>query len=184
MDGHHEVCRARGHGIPSLFGVFVGYNMPELSKHRKRQVENMSSEVLQQHSKQLFLALQASFWQRSAWRPFQKDVESLARSISEYAQYLEEKNKQMKFYHAQSETPRSVGENLYFTVLPVSTDIAFTAFKSVEEALKAKELYQHIPLIDHIPQEPSKKYELMKRLKRVGLPFPAALLTYQGDASY
>ena len=91
VDGYQEVLKSRACEIPSVFGGFVGYNLPEMSKHRKRPMGNMSGEVLKQHSKQLFLCLQASYWERSIWQPFHGDVETLARALAEYASYLNEK---------------------------------------------------------------------------------------------
>ena len=35
LDGHHEVFASRSCPIPMLFKSFVGFNKPELSKHRK-----------------------------------------------------------------------------------------------------------------------------------------------------
>jgi hypothetical protein len=80
--------KSRACEIPSVFGTFVGYNLPEISKHRKRPIGNISGEVFQQHSKQL---LQASYWERPIWQPFHTDVETLARALAEYASYLNEK---------------------------------------------------------------------------------------------
>ena len=39
IDGHHQVLGKRGHKIPQLFHLFVGYNNPETSKHRKRNLQ-------------------------------------------------------------------------------------------------------------------------------------------------
>jgi len=36
IDGHHQTFADQSHPIPPLFKSFVGYNTPELSKHRKR----------------------------------------------------------------------------------------------------------------------------------------------------
>jgi hypothetical protein len=41
IDGHHEVLAKRGHKIPPLFHHFIGYNNPESSKHRKRNLQNL-----------------------------------------------------------------------------------------------------------------------------------------------
>ena len=57
VDGHHEVIKSRSGEIPSVFTSFTGYNLSETSKHRKQQVGNMLREVLQQHSRQLFVSL-------------------------------------------------------------------------------------------------------------------------------
>lgn len=44
VDGHHGVLSSRSCPIPSLFTRFNGYNRPELSKHRKRSISNLSRE--------------------------------------------------------------------------------------------------------------------------------------------
>ena len=56
VDGHHDVFKDRGFQIPGVFSSFVGYNTPEASKHRKRQVGNMSGETLANHAKHLLRA--------------------------------------------------------------------------------------------------------------------------------
>ena len=43
IDGQHEVFSRRSVEIPECFRWYTGYNKPELSKHRKRTLENMSS---------------------------------------------------------------------------------------------------------------------------------------------
>ena len=50
IDGHHEVLASRSCPIPSLFKSFVGFNKPELSKHRKRSISNMSKDKLLEYS--------------------------------------------------------------------------------------------------------------------------------------
>ena len=56
FDGRHHVLSNQGRKIPSAFSKFVGYNNPELHKHRKRQVGNMSGSVLDSMSKHCFIA--------------------------------------------------------------------------------------------------------------------------------
>ena len=46
VDGHHEKLKRQSAAIPDYFGRFTGYNLPELSKHRKRQHTNLSSSIL------------------------------------------------------------------------------------------------------------------------------------------
>ena len=50
IDGHHDVFRSRSCTIPTYFSKFVGFNRPELSKHRKRSISNMSREKLLEHA--------------------------------------------------------------------------------------------------------------------------------------
>ncbi len=47
IDGHHNVLSSH---IPLLFSKFVGYNRPELSKHRCRSVSNLTRDKLQEHA--------------------------------------------------------------------------------------------------------------------------------------
>lgn len=70
VDGHHEVFKSQSIDIPNLFSAFTGYNPPEVSKHRKREVGNLSAEVLQKHSSQLFTCVQCSYWDLPAWHAF------------------------------------------------------------------------------------------------------------------
>ena len=88
VDGHHESLKKQCCPIPEFFSRFTGYNTPELSKHRKRSVQNLSSSSLQAMSTSLFRTLQASYWKRPLWQGFHSEVESLVRSIADYTEYL------------------------------------------------------------------------------------------------
>ena len=46
VDGHHEKFKKQSAPIPDYFARFTGYNLPQLSKHRKRQSTNFSSSML------------------------------------------------------------------------------------------------------------------------------------------
>ena len=177
VDGHHDVFRSRGFQLPSVYSIFTGYNTPEASKHRKRQVGNLSGEIIANHAKHLFMCQQCSYWAIPAWHTFRDDVESLARSLSGYADYLGKKNKQMKFLHSQLQPVRTVGDNLQFQYLP-SASVVLPDFEELERALKAKNQFQSLQLESLCPQNSSKRYELLKKLKNICLPFPTAMLTY------
>ncbi len=41
IDGHHNVFARRGVHIPDRFSRFQGYNVPELTKHRRRLATNV-----------------------------------------------------------------------------------------------------------------------------------------------
>ena len=58
IDVQHDVFRSRDHLIPSTFHSFSGYNQPQLSKHRKRDRENMSCTSLRVCADALFGCLQ------------------------------------------------------------------------------------------------------------------------------
>jgi hypothetical protein len=84
----------------------------------------------------------------------------------------------MKTLHTKLQPIREVGDHLTFMFLPVASDIAFSAFQRLEQALQAKEYYQSVQIADFAPDEASKRYNYTKRLKTRGLPFPTAMLTY------
>ena len=67
IDGHHHIFSCRGFPIPNCFDQFQGFNVPEASKHRKRQAPNMSCDKLEALSSKLFMLLQSSFMQRPHW---------------------------------------------------------------------------------------------------------------------
>ena len=62
--GHHDVVSKQGFSIPSFASKFEGNNCPELSKHRKRNRENLSCSALKSLSSHLFDCLQFPFWER------------------------------------------------------------------------------------------------------------------------
>ena len=76
---------------------------------------------------------------RDPFGSLRNDVESLARSWSQYASYLNEKNKQMKIAHDQLQPIRDVGDHFTFVFLPVS-DTALITFQPLEQALQARVL--------------------------------------------
>ena len=81
IDGHHDVFKARSFSIPPAFHPFTGYNLPELSKHRKRSRQNMSSTSLRLCSNALFACLQGVYWDRQCWKDLKQNFEGLATSL-------------------------------------------------------------------------------------------------------
>ena len=100
VDGRHHVFSNQSVLIPSVFFNFVGYNRPELSKHRKRTVSNISGSVLRSVSSHLLHCLQASYWNRQHWVQLKNDVEQFAQALGGYAGYLEKSLKKTKLNHS------------------------------------------------------------------------------------
>lgn len=48
LDGNHETLSSRSCHVPAVFSCFVGFNVPEKLKHRKRTIQSLSTEVLGQ----------------------------------------------------------------------------------------------------------------------------------------
>ena len=75
IDGRHHVFSNQGYSIPSIFSKFTEYNQPETSKHRKRELSNLSVAVLESVSSHLFQCLQGGYWERDAcWASLKVDV--------------------------------------------------------------------------------------------------------------
>ena len=127
IDGHHDSFSSRGHQIPSYFSEFQGFNVPELSKHRKRATCNMSAATLEALAQKLFRLLQASYFMRDGWGIMKAECENLAHSLQKYAQMLQEKKKSMKIVHSSPTPWRCITKGLdLFYVKPakkLSTDL-------------------------------------------------------------
>ena len=87
----------------------MGYNRPELSKHRKR---DHSRDTLLSLSTGLFNVLQYSFWTRGQWGDVKFSVDQLAHTLANYCDLLAVKSRRMNSLHASSTTVRSISSNL------------------------------------------------------------------------
>ena len=112
VDGHHDTLRKQSCPVPRLFQQFVGYNTPKVSKHRKRQVSNMSAIALCTLASSLYQNLQGSFWSHVSFRRLQQQTLLLALSLAGYADYLLSQNKIMKAVHARSVPVRQMSESM------------------------------------------------------------------------
>ena len=158
VDGHHHVFASQGHQIPPIFTKFVGYNQPELSKHRKRQASNMSATVLQSLSSHLFHCLQGSYWYRFGWLVMRTDVEQLAQSLAEYTDYLETSKKKMKLHHTLTSPIRVLADNIQFQFLPVRGSVPCTLLEGLDAQLGEVPDYQYVLVEDVCPADYRAKY--------------------------
>ena len=111
IDGSHSTLSERSCEIPEVFQKFNGYNQPQSHKHRKRQVNSPSRDVLLAHSQSLFAVLQCSFWNRSGWIELKPSAEHLARSLARYADQLLAKRIRIQNIHESNEVIRDIGQN-------------------------------------------------------------------------
>ena len=100
---YHEVLASRACQIAVCFSTFVGYNRPELSKHRKRSISNLSRDVLLEHATVLHDYAMSSWIQQPEWEAFKTAFLQLIEAISAYASYLAIRNKSMKRHHSSPE---------------------------------------------------------------------------------
>ena len=61
LDCRYPIFTKQGYSIPQIFTKFIGYNIPEASKHRKRSLDNMSAMALCDHSTSLLACLQSNY---------------------------------------------------------------------------------------------------------------------------
>ena len=172
IDGHHHVFKK----IPSIFSKFIGYNRPEISKHRKRQVANMSGIVLRSLAAHLFHCLQAGYWNRSDWTEIKTDVEQLAQSLAQYSDYLERNLKKVRLNHSLASPVRELSTNLHFQFLPICDSTSSS--QAIVTKLEGMPDYQHIAVEDYCPADFRVKYRFVQKIKTTGFPFHTALLSY------
>ena len=177
IDNHHATFFARGCEIPACFAQFQGYNMPELSKHRKRTSGNMSGDILQALSQKVFRLVQANYFLRDEWEVMRRECETLAHSLQKYADILLEKNKYMKVVHSSTTPWRSVTKGLDLFYLKPTDKLPYELTK-INQAVAEIDFYNKIDLHPLLPTNPKKRYLIIKALKEQGLEVPSVLCVY------
>ena len=176
IDGHHSTISDRGYQIPACFKEFQGYNTPELSKHRKRSVNNMSAAVIESLSTKLFRLLQANYFSRDSWASMRRSCELLANTLHQYAHEIQDKNKMMKSVHSSISPWRSI-ENGIDVVYLKPTGSVCSELQGICNALIEINPYSMVDLHDYLPSDNQKRYFMIKKLK-AGLSVSALLLIY------
>ena len=174
IDGHHESLSSRNCEVPQLFRPFVGYNMPELTKHRKRQSTNLSSDALSMHVSSLYYSLLVSWISTKKWEALKASTLSLAKSLDHYLAYLKEQSKKMTLHHYS--TSQSVADNTTITVLPTN---AFPSphVKKLNDTILTKNPYEVVHIDEYAPADRKKRYTFIQDLRK-GLSKRCVLCTY------
>ena len=162
--------------IVNFHSSFKGYNKPELSKHRKRGVENMCAAVIRAHSSSLFGCLQNVYWSRPRFQNFKHSIEQLAGSLAEYGDYLGSQNKRAKEIHSSPVPVRQLSQSLSVTVIK-NSGLCYPRYNDLVKLLSNLEPYQHISLTGICPDQPRKRYRFLQDLKN-GLNVSVVSLTY------
>ena len=177
IDGHHEVFASQGFSLPSFAPRFMKYNCPELSKHRKRQAQNMSRSELNLVSSHIFDCLQAHYWSDEPWSAFKGEVEQLAQSIHRYSEYLQRSCKKSCFNQSRLTPVRQVSENVSFQFLPQCRSLQ-PILNELSMKLQECADYEYLAVEDFSPNSSISKYQYTQCMKNHGFPFPAVLVTY------
>ena len=179
IDGRHAIIEHHSSPIPTTFSRFVGFNVPEKSKHRKRVLGNMQHNVLSEIHQSLFRLLQASFWQREKWRKFRDDVESLASCLAHYCDYLGDQCKKMKLNHVSSTPVRSLADSICVKfVKPCTRDRCLHHFAELNQHMERSQPYEHAFLNQFTPDDPRRRYDYLQSLERSGCKFPIVIVTH------
>ena len=178
VDGYQAVFSVRAMPMPKLFQRFSNYNMPHLSKHRKRRTANLSSDQLNGFVQDLCTILQHPYWDREQWKELKSSVTELCESLAGYVEYLQMKNKRSKINHRSPTPVRELGENIRLKFLP-KADTIQEQLQPINSLIHEKPSYTCLPLMDYTPNDPIKKHRFMATLESTGLSVSCILLVYQ-----
>ena len=103
LDGHHQALKDRCMEVPSEFYRFQGYNKPEASKHRCRDIGNLEANTLDAYSSSLNKLLLQPWFDLKGWRTMRTAVTLLAECMAKYAAYLKSKCESVQKHHASLE---------------------------------------------------------------------------------
>ena len=159
--------------MPVVFKQFSDYNVPQMSKHRKRANTSLSAQV---HSHRLFACLQAGFWDHACWKTLKAEVELLARMLQTYADVISEKRLKMLELHGSQEQVRTIANSMtvhYLAARHTLEQCLQDLLSSIEEA------GPNVPvsLESFLPSDRRRRYEYVEHVK-TGMKMPTVLVTY------
>ena len=129
LDRRHHIFERINKPISSSFNCFVGYDVPQLSKHRKRVTRNLSSDkpliFLQYFLRTTGIEL-AGVTSRSSFLSF----------LGAYSDYSIEKNKKTKANHRSPTPVRDLPENLHLKYLAPADEHVPAPLKAIDELLQ------------------------------------------------
>ena len=152
IDGHHEVFSSRSCPIPSFFSGFVGYNRPELSKHRKRSISNLSRNRLLEHATSLQDHATNSWIQQPEWATFLTALVKLIESLSSYASYLAIRSNAMKQHHASPEPAVTFSDAVSVRYLPKTVATISPLLSALDSKISESEMYELVYVNDFAPK--------------------------------
>ena len=116
IDGHEETLSSHGCAIPPLYRTFQGYNLPEMSKYRKRTLTNLSCDQIASHTAALYDVLLLSWMSTNKWKVIKDATQALAKSLDVYIAYLKQAKK-VREHHRSNDLP--VADKLWLHFYPL-----------------------------------------------------------------
>ncbi len=179
VDGYQAVFSVRAMPVPKLFQRFSDYNLPHLSKLRKRRTANLSSDQLNGFVQDLCTILQQPYWDREHWKELKLPVIELCESLAGYVEYLRMKNKRSKINHRSPTPIRELGENIRLKFLPKADCGTQEQLQPINTWIHENPTYTYLSLMDYTPTDPIKKHRFIATLESTGLSSSCILLVYQ-----
>lgn len=173
VDGHHHTLRESGNPVPPNMAKFMGYNKPELSKHRKRKSSNLDVQSLKYHASSLRGFLLSSWMKDDSWKTMREDVMKLSSSLEGYVALLVSKRKKPTDAGCSR---ASIGDSMHFQTLPLTENFSFQLQPLVDE-LRGKEYYTFVFVRDFAPSQRAERFRYIRNLEQ-GLPFHTILYTH------
>ena len=156
IDGHEGTLAARACQVPKDLEVLLGYNKPEKSKHRRKDIANLSCDILDHHVSTLNHFLLHS-WTRSAiWTPVRKIIMQLLASLCSYVKYLKQKNAEMKKNHSMSLPVRNIVDSVLYTSIKAAVWVRpslAAKYAPLESILLTQDFFTPVFVNDYAPAD-------------------------------
>ena len=174
LDGQYDKINDnvnKDNSVPSVIvKKFSGFNLPQLHKHRKRVLVNLSAEKLEKMCIKVKEVRQCMpFFQEESWKNTSFMVFRLLSSIDEYVLYLRSKSKLVKIAQC---TPRSNFEKkANVSVLKSNPGVKNQALRKLDNKLNETAVLTPICVREELPAGLDRKqvYGLTQELKEKGL---------------
>ena len=157
IDGHTKTIEQRSTlRFPDFISKFCGYNCPQKSKHRKRELGNMKNDKLcsLNHSLREVITCFPSALKSSEWLQLLQDCTKITEVIEQYCIFLREQNKKMFQVHR---TPQSsIEDKVNITILPLNRGAVPSEIREINETLKKSPCFAPISVREHIPPDKSR----------------------------
>ena len=159
VDGHFHTLWEAGYPVPLNLAKFSGYNRPELSKHRKRQVSNMDVQSLKGYASSLRGFLLTSWMKDASWKLMKEEILSFTSSLEGYAAHLVAKCKKLT---ETGSSGASVGDSMHFQTLPLTKNYP-SSLKPLVDELSGKDYYTSVFVRDFAPSDRTERFRSWKK---------------------
>ena len=151
IDGHvKSIERESSRKIPEIFIKFTGYNRPELSKHKKQTISNLSESKLCALSISLKDVIHCMKFidNYKPWCTLRVNILKLAQVIEDYTTYLRAKNQSVEYIQLTLRSEEEKRCNV--TVLPVCKEYLCYELVQADMKLQVSEFYYPIVISEHL----------------------------------